>query len=87
MQYQRFTDYSMLEYGDRQADYARVLGYTDSNKVLHITDLWVDETLRNKGIARKLINEFAKREGATSIRAENILETAKDFWKHLEIDG
>ena len=65
--------------------YSYVLGLVTKEGALIISDAWIDENLRKKGLGRKMVSRIIKEAGVETVEVHNVLPEAKGFWESLGI--
>lgn len=65
--------------------YSYVLGLVTKEGALIISDAWIDENLRKKGLGKKMVARIIKEAGVETVEVHNVLPEAKGFWESLGI--
>jgi len=65
--------------------YSYVLGLVTKEGALIISDAWIDEPLRKKGLGKKMVARIVKEAGVETVEVHNVLSEAKGFWESIGI--
>ena len=65
--------------------YSYILGLVIREGALVISDIWIDEPLRKKGLGKKMVDRIIKEAGVETIEVHNVLPEARGFWDSLGI--